>query len=276
LQVSSEYYTATKDLAFFGKYKWVKAIQSVLKVAQDMMKPTYGPDGHPLSSSYTWQRQSSRATETLANDGAGNPVSNGTGLIRSAFRPSDDAAIYQFFIPANMMFARYLSSTADIMSQLPNQSTLATQMKSLSQSLTNAIAAHGTINHPAFGKVYAYEVDGFGSTTIMDDANIPSLLSAPILGFVSRTDPVYQNTRKLVLSGSNPYFMRGPAISAVGGPHIGPGQAWPMASIVRILTSDDDGEIVRTLREIVSTTDGLGLVHESVDSWNPKRWTRQW
>jgi hypothetical protein len=149
-------------------------------------------------------------------------------------------------------------------------------MKSLSQSLTKAIAAHGTINHPTFGKVYAYEVDGFGSTTIMDDANIPSLLSAPILGFVSRTDPVYQNTRKLVLSGSNPYFMRGPAISAVGGPHIGPGQAWPMASIVRILTSDDDGEIVRTLREIVSTTDGLGLVHESVDSWNPKRWTRQW
>ena len=276
LQVSSEYYLATQDIRFFGKYNWIKAMKSVMKVAQDMTTPTYGSDGKVLASPYTWLRSTTRATETLANDGVGNPVASGIGLIRSAFRPSDDATIYQFFIPSNMMFARHLSTTADIMARLPNQSGLANQMKSMSRSLRDAIAAHGTINHPTYGKIYAYEVDGFGSTTIMDDANIPSLLSAPFLGYLPANDSIYQNTRKLVLSGSNPYFMRGPAISAVGGPHVGPGQAWPMASIVRILTSDDDAEISKVLKEIVSTTDGLGLVHESVDSWNPKKWSRQW
>jgi meiotically up-regulated gene 157 (Mug157) protein len=276
LQVSSEYYEATKDVAFFGKYNWIKAIQSVMKVAQDMTTPTYGPDGKVLASPYSWLRSTTRATETLANDGVGNPVAGGTGLIRSAFRPSDDATIYQFFIPSNMMFSRYLSTTAEIMSKLPKQSELANQMKTMSHSLRKAIRTHGTFDHPKYGQIFAYEVDGFGSTTIMDDANIPSLLSAPFLGYLPVNDSIYQNTRKLVLSSSNPYFMRGPAISAVGGPHIGPGQAWPMASIVRILTSDDDVEISKVLKEIVSTTAGLGLIHESVDSWNPQKWTRQW
>ncbi|KAF2874053.1 hypothetical protein BDV95DRAFT_320345 [Massariosphaeria phaeospora] len=277
LEVSTNYYNATGDAAFFGKFQWVQAIEAVLKVAEDMKTPTYGADGEVLASPYSFTRRTTRATETLANDGLGNPTANGTGLIRSAFRPSDDSTIYQLFIPANMMFSAYLSSTAQIMSQLNTDRTaaLAQRMADMAKSLRDAIETHGTVTHAKYGKIYAFEVDGFGSSTIMDDANIPSLLSAPFITYPVDAQ-TYQNTRALILSASNPYFMRGPVINAVGGPHQGPGMAWPMASIVRIFTSDDDNEIKTELRQILGSTAGLGLVHESVNSFNEGRWTRQW
>lgn len=277
LQISTEYYNATGDAEFFGKFQWIQAVEAVLKVAQDMTLPTYGADGAVLQSPYTFTRYTTRATETFANDGLGNPVANGTGLIRSGFRPSDDSTIFQLYIPANMMFSSYLATTSDIMSQLNegNSAALAQRMADLSKSLRDAIETHGTVSHPTFGKIYAFEVDGFGSSTIMDDANIPSLLSAPFLGYPVNPQ-TYANTRSLILSAANSYYMRGPVINAIGGPHQGPGMAWPMASIVRILTTDDDDEIINELRQIVSSTAGLGLIHESINSFDQNRWTRQW
>ncbi|KZM24720.1 catalytic [Ascochyta rabiei] len=277
LQISTDYYKATGDYEFFGKFQWISAVEAVLKVAHDMKLPTYGPEGEVLESPYTFTRQTTRATETFANDGIGNPVANGTGLIRSGFRPSDDSTIFQLFVPANMMFSASLASASEIMGKLDtgNSASLAQQMSALSDSIRNAIETYGTVNHPTHGKVYAFEVDGFGSNAIMDDANIPSLLSAPFLGY--RIDAeTYANTRNLILSATNPYYMRGPVINAIGGPHQGPGMAWPMASIVRILTSDNDDEITNELRQIVSSTDRLGLIHESINSFNQSDWTRQW
>ncbi|KAF2678064.1 glycoside hydrolase family 125 protein [Lentithecium fluviatile CBS 122367] len=277
LEISTNYYEKTNDAEFFGKFQWVQAIEAVLRVAEDMKTPTYGDDGTVLQSPFTFTRLTTRATETLANDGIGNPIANGTGLIRSAFRPSDDSTLYQLYIPSNMMFSAYLSSTAEIMEKLNtgNSAALAEQMRDLSDSLRDAIETHGTVEHERYGKIYAFEVDGFGGRNIMDDANIPSLLSAPFNTYPVDKE-VYANTRALVLGASNPYFMRGPVINAVGGPHQGPGMAWPMASIVRILTSDDDEEIVGELRQILSSTAGLGLIHESVNSFDVNHWTRQW
>ncbi len=259
LEISTNYYTATNDLAFFTKYNWVSAVQAVLKTAQSMTIPTYAADGSVNTLPYTFQRLTTTGTETLDNKGTGNPVQNGTGLIRSAFRPSDDACIYEFFIPANMMLSHYLNTTAAILTAMGDDNMdLANEMTSLSASLTAAIMQHGIVSDPVHGDIYAYEVDGYGARNIMDDANIPSLLSAPFIGYLSQNDPVYQATRALLLSGDNPYFMRGTVINAIGGPHIGPGYAWPMASIIRILTTDDDGEIAGALRELIASTDGLG------------------
>ncbi|KAF1837402.1 hypothetical protein BDW02DRAFT_491407 [Decorospora gaudefroyi] len=276
LQISADYYEATGDVDFFGKFQWTQAVEAILDVADDMMLPTYGPDGAVLDSPYTFTRYTTRSTETFANDGLGNPVANGTGLIRSGFRPSDDSTIFQLYIPSNMMFSSYLAPAAEIMGQLHGDDcALAQRMSGLSESLRNAIETHGTFEHPKFGKCYAFEVDGYGGRTIMDDANIPGLLSAPFFKYPVNPD-TYANTRDLVLGVTNPYFMRGPVISAIGGPHQGPGMAWPMASIVRILTSDDHEEIVDELEQILSSTDGLGLIHESINSFNESDWTRQW
>lgn len=95
LEISTNYYNATQDLDFFGNFQWTAAVQAVMNTAKAMMTPTYGSDGSVLTSPYTFARETDRASETLENNGLGSPVANGTGLIRSAFRPSDDATLFQ-------------------------------------------------------------------------------------------------------------------------------------------------------------------------------------
>ena len=276
LEISHNYYNATQDIGFFKAYNWVKAIEIVMNVAEKEMMPTYQPDGNVSVLPYTFTRETNRASETTENNGLGNPANNGTGLIRSFFRPSDDATIFMFLVPSNMMFSRYLASCADIVSNIDGQSALAQRMSSLASSLRQAIETYAVSQTTKYGAIYPYEVDGYMSQNIMDDANIPSLLAAPVFGYLDVNDTTYQNTRKLLLSADNPYYMRGPVISAIGGAHDGPGFAWPMASIVRILTSNDSTEITQQLQEIVSSTDGLGLIHESINTFNVSDWTRQW
>ncbi|KAI2635816.1 glycoside hydrolase family 125 protein [Hypomontagnella submonticulosa] len=276
LQLSHDYYAATGDLDFFGKFQWIPAIQSIMAASEAMRKPTYGPDGEWVRPEYTFQSQTMTSAGTLANNGIGNPV-NYTGLVRSPFRPSDDSATYDFQIPANMMLARYLESTSKIMDQLPNAPKgLSRQMKDMAADIREAIKQWGTVKAPNGQKIFAYEVDGFGGQNLMDDANIPSLLSAPFLGYLDKNDTIYRNTRAFILSRANPWWCAGPYINAIGSPHIKPGAAWPMSSIMRAMTTDDDVEIISAVKEVLRTTDGYGLIHESVNSFDTSDWTRQW
>ena len=214
LEISTNYYQATHDISFFQKYSWVNAIETIMTVVESMMIGTYAANGSVNTSPYTFERDTTSGSGTLANNGLGNPTQEGTGLIRSAFRPSDDATIYQLFIPANMMFSRYIGSAAAIMQNIGGMDTLASQMQNLSTSLQAAISKYGIISDPNYGSIYAFEIDGFGSRNLMDDANIPSLLAAPVYGYLNANDSVYQATRKFVLSSNNPYFMRGPVINS--------------------------------------------------------------
>lgn len=211
LQLSVDYHDKTQDIAFFGKYQWAEAVGTIMNVTRALQVGTYADDGRVNTLPYTFQRTTDSGSETQLNYGAGSPVKGGTGLVRSAFRPSDDATIYQLFIPANMMFASYLGRAADLMAA--HDGGLAAEMRALAAGVRAGIEAHGKVPHADFGDIYAFEVDGYGSANLMDDANVPSLLSAPIIGYLNASDPTYQNTRKFAMTVANPYYMHGPVIN---------------------------------------------------------------
>ena len=147
---------------------------------------------------------------------------------------------------------------------------------SLAGEVEEALQKHAVVEHPEYGKIYAFEVDGFGSRQLMDDANVPSLLAMPYLGDVDRGDPVYENTRKFVWSGDNPYFWRGAAGEGIGGPHIGVEMIWPMSIMMRAFTSDDDAEIRDCIVALMTTDAGTGFMHESFSRHDAANFTRAW
>ncbi|KAJ8122018.1 hypothetical protein O1611_g9949 [Lasiodiplodia mahajangana] len=266
-------HTSSKE---FLTPRWYQALQTVLNVLEEQSQPTFDPEtGRFRRNQYTFSRTTNIGTETLNLNGVGNPLNNGTGLIRSAFRPSDDATILGFFIPANAQMSMELQRTAKILKDV-GKDKLAQTVDEWSQKITKGIWEYGVVEHRQFGKVFAYEVDGYGSSILMDDANYPSLLALPLMGFVDVNDETYQNTRRMLLSkSSNPYYLQGRDFHGIGGPHIGLMNAWPMSLLVQARTSDDDDEITECI-DLVLRSSKLGLIHESVDVNVFSSYTRSW
>ncbi|ORY59730.1 uncharacterized protein BCR38DRAFT_498577 [Pseudomassariella vexata] len=256
--------------------RWYMALETLLNVLEQQSQSTFDPDtGRYRRNEYTFSRHTNIGTETLNLQGIGNPLNNGTGLVRSAFRPSDDATILPFFIPANAMMAVELRRTSKML-RAAKQHVLAQTVEKWSQTITDGIWEHGVVRHKHFGDVFAYEVDGYGSSILMDDANYPSLLALPLMGFVDRDDHVYKNTRKMLLSKqANPYYLSGREFHGIGGPHIGLSNAWPMSLLIQAQTSDNDAEILDCI-DLVLKSSKLGLVHESVDVNSLGSYTRSW
>ncbi|KAK1755949.1 hypothetical protein QBC47DRAFT_323046 [Echria macrotheca] len=278
LALANDFYEHTKSTKFMNK-RWYRALDTLLGVLGEQSQSTFDPETSQfLSNEYTFQRRTNTGTETLNLNGIGNPLNNGTGLIRSAFRPSDDATIFGFFIPANAMMATELKRTAAILRSTEKKSDdhLAETLEDWSRNITKGIWEYGVVPHRKYGDVFAYEVDGYGSSLIMDDANYPSLLALPLMGFVKEDDPIYRNTRKMLLEKeSNPYYLQGREFKGIGGPHIGLQNAWPMSLLMQARTTDDDDEIEECLQLILKAS-GLGLIHESVDVNFPSAYTRSW
>lgn len=219
LSLGNQFHNATGSTEYFTD-RWYKALNTVLELLDAESQPTFDADGQFVTNMYTFQRQTTLGTETLTLTGEGNPLNKGTGLIRSAFRPSDDATIFGFFIPPNAMMAVQLGKTADAVENAGGDANLVNDLRTRANNLREAVQKHGIVNHPTYGEVYAFEIDGYGSHLFMDDANIPSLLSLPYLEFVEADDPVYQTTRKMILEANgNPYYLSGSAFSGIGGPH---------------------------------------------------------
>ena len=264
LKLGNEYYEHTGSTDFLTK-RWYLALDGVLEVLNRQAMPTFNQTGgNHITNQYRFQRRTTMGTETLSLGGLGNPINGGTGLIRSAFRPSDDATILPFFIPANAMMAVELKRTAKIINAA-GKSDLASTLKDWASGIEEGIREYGIVKHKIYGDVYAFETDGYGSHILMDDANIPSLLSLPVLGFVDSSDQVYQNTRKMILEQrGNPYYLAGEDFSGIGGPHIGLHNAWPMSRLVQVMTSDDDEEILDSINAVRNSS-RLGLIHESIN-----------
>lgn len=224
---------------------------------------------------YRFQRITSVSHDTVPLSGFGNPT-RPNGLIHSAFRPSDDACIYPFLIPSNFFAVRTLEQLAEIYSEHLKGSAFAAECTSLANEVRSALSKFAIAQHLTHGNIYAYEVDGYGNTLMMDDANIPSLLSLPYLGAVSADDPLYQSTRRFILSLDNPYFFKGRVAEGIGGPHIGLGMIWHLSIIMRALTSKDEDEIIHCLSMIKHTHAKTGFMHESFDKDNPDNFTRTW
>ena len=207
-----------------------KIILEVFETEQDHSK-----------SPYYFRRDNCPPTDTLTHDGCGAPVAV-TGMTWSGFRPSDDACNYGYLIPSNMFAVVALGYTAEIMREIYKDEAMAARAEKLAAEIRAGIEKYGVVEHPVFGRMYAYETDGMGNYTFMDDANVPSLMSIPYLGYCSADDEIYKNTRAFVLSKENPYYYEGKAAKGVGSPHTPPEYIWHIALSMQGLTSENAAE----------------------------------
>lgn len=267
IRLAHRYWQLTGDTSPFDA-NWQKAITLTLKTFKEQQrKENNGP--------YRFQRKTAWATDGVPMNGYGYPAKP-VGLICSAFRPSDDATIYSFLVPSNFFAVTSLRQAAAMLGKLNGQQSLITGLTSLANEVEQALKLHAVITHPQYGKVYAYEVNGFGSYNLMDDANVPSLLGMPYLDAMPVTDPIYQNTRKMVLSSDNPFFFKGKAAEGIGGPHIGLDMIWPLGMIIRGMTSRNEQEIRECIQMLKKNHGGTGFMHESFHKDDPTKFTRAW
>ena len=267
IRLAYNYWKQTDDTSPFDN-QWKNAIQLILQTFKTQQRKNgNGP--------YTFQRTTAWATDGVPLGGYGYPVKP-VGLICSMFRPSDDATIFPFLIPSNFFAVVSLRQASIMIKQIFNGVSLTNELTALANEVETALQQYAIINHPQYGKIYAYEVNGFGSFNLMDDANVPSLLSLPYLNAVKNTDPVYINTRKLLLSANNPFFFKGKAAEGIGGPHAGMNMIWPLSIVMRGLTSKDDVEIKQCIDMLRKTHGGTGFIHESFHKDDANNFTRKW
>ncbi len=262
-----QYWQATGDTSVFTDdvRKMLQTIVSVMEVEQ-----------HRETSSYSFERPDPLGpSDTLPLTGRGTRV-NFTGMIWSGFRPSDDACRFGYLIPANMFAVVILGYLITIAQEIFQDQELARRAEKLRQEIEFGIETYGVVNHPRFGRIYAYETDGFGNYNLMDDANVPNLLSIPYLGYRPVHNELYQRTRQFVLSEENPYYFAGQVAQGLGSQHTPENYIWPIGLAMQGLTTTDHEEQTRILHLLASTTAGTNFMHEGFNVNDPEQFTRPW
>lgn len=267
IRLSNAYYQITGDTSAFDD-DWDKA----MKLVVETLRTEQRMDG---TTPYRFARTTSVMIDSPPFNGTGRQLKP-TGLICSAFRPSDDSTIYQYLIPSNLFAVTSLSQLHNIYMNEMDDRDFAHECKMFSGEVSKAIKDHAIFEHLNYGKIYAYEVDGFGNKIFMDDANVPSLMCLPYIGAVKPDSVLYKNTRKFLLSDNNPYFNTGKAATGQGSPHSGKDSIWPMGIILRAITSTDIAEISLCIKMLKETHADIGFMHESFFKDDATQYTRDW
>ena len=246
--------------------EWRAAFRAMLRVFRTEQH-------HETQSDYRFQRANAPWTDTLSRDGKGALVKEGVGLIWSGFRPSDDACVYGYLIPSNMQASVCLGHIAEIARAIYDDAELADEAAAFSKEVRDAVERFAVVPMAGF---YAYEVDGFGQYNIMDDANLPSLLSMPYMGYCEKDDPRYLATRRMALSSRNPFYYAGKCLKGIGSPHTPPDYVWDIALAMQGLTSADREEQLACIRAMADNDAGTHLMHEGICVDDPAQYTRPW
>ena len=267
VRLAYRYWKETGDTSVFGD-TWLEAVRNILATFRTQQRK----DG---DGPYYFLRVTDRQLDTKDRVGRGNPVKP-VGLIASAFRPSDDATQFEFLVPSNFFAVSILRKAAEILEMVNDKPGLAQECIALADEVAAALEKHAVNQTTEFGPIYAFEVDGFGNQYLMDDANVPSLLSLSYLDESLASDPVCQNTRRFVWSDANPYFWRGKAAEGIGGPHLGTEAIWPMSIMMKAFTATDEDEIRWCVETLMNTDAGTGFIHESFHRDDASDFTRPW
>ncbi len=248
---------------------FVKGLHTILRVWRTEQY-------HEEKSPYSFVRRGCYYTDTLSRDGKGALVKSGVGLTWSGFRPSDDACVYGYLVPSNMFATVVLGYMETIAEKVLHDKELAGQAAALKKEIHDAIESLAVVNNYYYGKVYAYELDGYGQYLLMDDANVPSLLAMDYLGYDADDREVVENTRKFILSSANPYYYEGTKAKGIGSQHTRPDYIWHISLAIQGLTSKTQEEKLAILNMMKNTDAGKGMMHEGFDVNDPAQYTREW
>lgn len=249
--------------------------RNFFKGVQEIFRVFRMEQHHEDTSTYRFCRNSRLFQDTLSREGKGASVKSGTGLVWSGFRPSDDACAYGYLIPSNMFIVVIMKYLEEMAAKLFGDRQLETEAAEFGNQVWEAIEREGKTYTEEFGMIYAYETDGFGMYRLMDDANVPSLLSMDYLGYPSERN-VAENTRRFLFSDANPYYYKGTKAEGIGSAHTPSGYIWHIAMAVQGLTSKDRGEKLEILRNMAATTAGTGRMHEGFFCNDDEKYTREW
>jgi hypothetical protein len=244
------------------KYERFDHIDASFQEALAMMLNLAQREQRHDPNSYVFKRNNGVLHDSLSNEGFGASVTY-TGMVYSAFRPSDDACVYGYLVPSNFFFLNELERLPESLKS-PTSLRLATEIRS------------GLENFAVIDGRYAYEVDGLGNSLCIDDANIPSLLSLPFLGCVPADDARYRSTREFILSFENPHYFSGIKAAGIGSQHTPSGFVWPIALAIQALTESSISNKLNTLDLLEKTDAETGNMHEAFNVNDDKEFTRSW
>ena len=268
LWLCAEYHRFSGRCAFLLDGTYDRVLRTILSLWKTEQR-------HAQQSPYRFIRPNARPKDTLSHDGLGSPVAY-TGMTWSGFRPSDDSCVYGYLIPSNLFAVTVLRQSAQIAKEVLGDDALYIEASELAAQIDAGVRKYGVVDHPRFGKIFAYETDGMGNYVFMDDSNVPSLLSIPYFGYCAADDPIYQNTRRFVLSDENPYYYVGSVIRGTGSPHTPEGYVWHIGLSLQGLTALDNAERMEVLRMLEASDADTGYMHEGVCADDPTKYTRPW